>query len=120
MSINGTSRELSAGESGNSAVRDIPTPPARPSWATKSEFDEQCNGAWTVEFSTFIGETGLELAEMCEYAQGTGWTVYAALGALMPQIMEIDTPEALRVYAAEIAQCAAILAKHTRPVGDPA
>lgn len=32
MSINGTSRELSAGESGNSAVRDIPTP----KWAERT------------------------------------------------------------------------------------
>lgn len=118
MSINGTSRELSAGESGNTAVRDIPTPPARPSWATTTgDLDDQYNGTWMVEFSAFVGTSGLEVAEMCEYAPATGWTIYAALGALMPQIMEIATAEELRTYAAEVEQCATIMAQHTRPVG---
>lgn len=95
-----------------------PKLPARPSWATiTGEPDDQYNGTWMVEFSIPVGTFGLELVEMCEYTPDNGWTVYAALGALIPQIMEIDTAEELRVYAAEIEQCAAVMAQHTRPVG---
>lgn len=121
MSINGTSRELSAGESGNTAVRDIPTPPACPSWATKtSELEDQYNGTWMVEFSTFVGDRGLELAELCEYTPGKGWAVYKALGALASPVMEIDAVVELRAYAAELERCAVVIEQHSRPVGSAA
>ena len=48
MSINGTSRELSAGESGKTAVRDIPTFPEHPTW---------CDGADEWEPANVPGDT---------------------------------------------------------------
>ncbi|MFJ2300491.1 hypothetical protein [Oerskovia paurometabola] len=94
-----------------------PKVPARPSWATATDEPvDEYNGTWLLEFSAPIGTFGLELAEMCRYTPAAGWTVYAELVALMPQI-EIDTAEELRAYAAEVEQCAAIMAQHTRPVG---